>query len=116
MATMAKSMITAMLPESLVPMPTLSRLHWLPLTALPRSFSAKVVRVTTVGHGAVHLAGQFDEAGRHADLAGFPSQVVGVDRDAMAAKSGAGIKGLIAERLGFSGIDDLENVDAHAIA
>ena len=44
-----------------------------------------------LGHGAVDLAGQLDEAGVQAVLARLPGQVERIDRDAVAAEAGAGV-------------------------
>ena len=43
-------------------------------------------------HGGIDLAGQLDELGGHAVLAGLPGQVERVDRDAVAAQARAGIE------------------------
>jgi hypothetical protein len=46
-------------------------------------------------------------------LFGFPRKIEGVDGDAVAAQAGAGVEGLEAEGLGFGGVDDFVDVDAH---
>ena len=68
-----------------------------------------------LGHGAVHLSGEFDEAGVHAEFAGFPSEVEGVDGDAVSAEAGAGVEGGEAEGFGGGGADDFPDVDVHGI-
>src|SRR5690606_5941681 len=68
-----------------------------------------------LGHGAVDLPGQFDEAGVQAVLAGFPGEVEGVDGDAVPAQAWAGVIGGEAEGFGGGGLDHLEDVDAHAV-
>jgi hypothetical protein len=45
-----------------------------------------------VGHGGVDFAGQLDEAGAEVELLGLPGEIEGIDGDAMAAQTGAGIK------------------------
>ena len=67
------------------------------------------------GHRAVDLAGELDEAGVDAEFLGFPGEVEGIDRDAMAAEAGAWIKRREAEWLGGGGADDLPDIDAHGI-
>jgi hypothetical protein len=69
-----------------------------------------------VRHGVVDLAGQLDEARVHPELARLPRQVEGVDGDAMAAQARARVVGHEAEGLGGGRVDDLEQVDAHALA
>ena len=66
-----------------------------------------------VGHGGVDFAGQLDEAGVEVELLGLPGEIERVDGDAVAAEAGAGIEGLEAEGLGFGGVDDFVDVDAH---
>ncbi len=65
---------------------------------------------------SVDLAGEFDEARVEIELLRFPGEVERVDGDAVAAEAGAGIEGLEAEGLGFGGVDDFKQVDAHAHA
>ena len=62
-----------------------------------------------------HFAGQFDEAGVHAVLARLPGQVERVDRDAMAAETGARIERHEAERLGLGRLDHLPDIDPHLV-
>ena len=69
-----------------------------------------------VGHVGIDFAGQLDEAGAEVELAGLPGEIKRVDGDAVAAEAGAGIEGLEAEGLGFGGVDDFVDVDAHAHA
>jgi len=69
-----------------------------------------------VGHAGIDFAGEFDEAGAEVELLGFPGEVEGIDGDAMASEAGAGVEGLEAEGLGFGGVDDFVDVDAHAHA
>ena len=66
-----------------------------------------------LGHLVVDFAGKFDEARGHAHLACFPSEVEGVDRDAVAAEAGAGVEGLEAEGFGGGGLNHFPDVDAH---
>ena len=66
-------------------------------------------------HGAVDLAGEFDETGVDAEFASLPSKVKRVDRDAVAAKTWTGIERGEAEGLGGGGADDFPDVDAHGI-
>ena len=68
-----------------------------------------------VGHRAVDLAGQLDEARVQAVLARLPGQVERIDRDAVPAEAGTRIVGHEAERLGGGRADDLVDVDAHPV-
>ena len=69
-----------------------------------------------IGHRGVHFAGQLDEAGGEIVFARFPGKIVRIDRDAVAAEAGAGIKGHEAEGLGGGGVDDFPDIDIHAQA
>ena len=69
-----------------------------------------------IRHGDVDFAGQLDEAGAEVELAGLPGEIEGVDGNAVAAQAGAGIESLEAKGLGFGGVDDLVDIDAHAHA
>ena len=51
-----------------------------------------------------------------AELPRLPAQIVRVQRDAVPAQTGAGIEGLKAVGLGLGRLDDLPDVDAHAVA
>ena len=64
-------------------------------------------------HGGVHLAGQLDELGVLPILACLPREVEWINRDAMPAKTGAGIESHVAERFGLRGVDDFPHVNAH---
>ncbi len=66
-------------------------------------------------HHAVDLAGKLDEAGGHVELPRFPGEVEGIDGNAVAAESGPGPEGHEAEGLGRRRLDDLEDVDVHAL-
>ena len=68
-----------------------------------------------VGHLLVDLAGELDELGREVVLAGLPGQVERVDRQAVAAHSGAWLEAHEAVGLGRGRVDDLPDVDAHAV-
>ena len=68
-----------------------------------------------VGHRLVDLAGELDELGREVVLARAPGQVERVDRQAMAAHARARLEAHEAERLRRGGVDDLPDVDAHAV-
>ena len=59
------------------------------------------------------FTGQFDEPRVVPELLGLPSQVEGVDRDAVPTQPRAGVEGLEPEWLGRGGGDHLPNVDAH---
>ncbi len=69
-----------------------------------------------VGHAGVDLAGELDEAGVKVKLLCLPRKIEGIDGDAMAAESRAGVESLVAEGLGFGGVDHFKDVDAHAVA
>ena len=69
-----------------------------------------------VGHRRIHFAGELDEARGEIVFASLPGQIVRIDRDAVAAEAGAGIKGHEAERLCGGAIDNFENVKVHAQA
>src|SRR5262249_36767787 len=68
-----------------------------------------------VGHLDVDLAGELDEPRRDAELPSLPRQVEGIERDAVAAPARARIEAHEAERLGRGGVEDLPDVDAHAV-
>ena len=68
-----------------------------------------------VGHLLVDLAGELDELGREVVLARLPGQVERVDRQAVAAHAGPGLEAHEAVGLGRGGVDDLPDVDAHAV-
>ena len=69
-----------------------------------------------VGHLDIDFAGEFDEAGAEIVFLRLPGEIEGVDGDAVAAQSGAGIESMKAKRLGTGGVDDFVNIDAHAHA
>src|SRR5262249_16345256 len=56
-------------------------------------------------HGAVDLAGEFDESHLKVPLLRLPGKVERIDRDAMSAEPGAGIKRLKAKGFGCGRID-----------
>ena len=66
-----------------------------------------------VGHAAVDLSGQLDEAGVDVVFPGLPGEVVGVERDAVPTDPGSGVEGHEAEGLGLGGLDDLPDIDPH---
>src|SRR5690606_4367757 len=68
-----------------------------------------------LGHRTVYLTGQFDKACVQAILSRFPSQVEGVNRDAMTTQAGARIVSGEAKWLGGSSIYYFKDVDAHAV-
>ena len=68
------------------------------------------------GHRHVDVAGELDEAVDEVELAGPPGEVVGVDRDAVAADARPRREAHEAERLGRRGVDDLPHVEAHPLA
>ena len=53
---------------------------------------------------------------REVELAGLPREVVGVDRDAVAAEAGAGLERREAEGLRGGRVDDFPDVDVHPVA
>ena len=61
------------------------------------------------------MPGQLDELGGHVELARAPAQIEGVDGQAVAAHAGAGLEAHEAVGLGRGGVDDLPDVDAHAV-
>lgn len=67
-------------------------------------------------HAQVDLRGQLDELGVEVEFACLPREVVGVDRDAVAADAGAGVERHVTERFRRRRVDDLPDVDLHAIA
>ena len=69
-----------------------------------------------VRHVLVDLAGQLDELRPEVELARLPAQVERVDGDAVAAEAGAGLELHEAEGLGRGRVDDLPDVDLHAVA
>ena len=69
-----------------------------------------------VGHVLVDLPGQLDELGVEVVLPSLPGEVERVDRQAVTAEAGAGLEAHEAERLRGGGVDDLPDVDAHAVA
>ncbi len=76
--------------------------------------SALVVWATTRSrHGAVDFARKFHEARFLSDLPRLPREIKRINRDAMTAEAGAGIKRHEAERLGARGGDDFPNVNVH---
>ena len=66
-------------------------------------------------HVGVDLAGKLNKACGHAKLAGLPSEIERVDRDAVAAETRTGIKRLVAEWFGTGAADDFPDVDAHSV-
>ena len=68
-----------------------------------------------VGHLLVDLARELDELGGHVELARAPAQVEGVDRQAVPAHARAGLEAHEAVGLGRGRLDDLPDVDAHAV-
>src|SRR5206468_11679567 len=66
-------------------------------------------------HGCVDLAGQLDKARVLSVLAGFPSEVKRIDRDAMSTQARPWIKRHEPEWLGFRRVDDLPHIDAHGV-
>jgi hypothetical protein len=68
-----------------------------------------------LGHLHVDLAGELDELGGATELLGLPGEVEGVDGDAVATPSRAGIEAHEAEGLGGGGVEDLPDVDAHSV-
>ena len=82
-----------------------------------RSFSAvAIASIDVIRHRRVDFAGQLDEARREIVFARFPRQIERIDRDAMAAESGARIERHEAEGLGGRGVDHFPDVHAHAQA
>ena len=69
-----------------------------------------------LGHRVVHGHGRLDHGGVEAVLARLPRQVVGVERYAVAAETGAGVEGREAVGLRLGGVYYLPHVDAHAVA
>ena len=68
------------------------------------------------GHAVVDHHGGLNHRGMETVLTGFPTEVVGVEWDAVTAQTGTGIEGGEAEGLGLGGFDDLPEVDVHAVA
>src|ERR1035437_4559946 len=66
-------------------------------------------------HRAVDFAGQLDEAGVYAELAGFPCQIERIDRDAMAAEAGSGVERSEPEGFGGGGADHFPDIYVHGI-
>ena len=69
-----------------------------------------------VGHVAVHVVGQLNEAGGVVERAQLPAQVVGVDGDAVAAQAGAGVERHETVGLGGGRADDFPHVQAQLVA
>ena len=65
------------------------------------------------GCAGIHLAGQLDEARRHAVLARLPGEIERIDRNAVPAEPGPRIERHEAERLGLGCVDHLPDIDAH---
>ena len=90
---------------------------WLPLTALPTSFSASWTFCDPPArHVGVDLAREFDKARGVAERLHLPRQVERVDRDAVTAQAGAGRESHKAERLGRCRVDDLPGVEPELVA
>ena len=89
---------------------------WLPLIGLPASFRDSASRVMTYS-GIRELTSPANsmKRGGQALFAGKPREIKGIDRDAVSAQSGTGIKRLEAERLGLGRVDHLPDVDSHAV-
>ena len=66
-------------------------------------------------HCGIDFAGEFNEPGGEIELARFPGQVERVDRDAVTAETGPGIKRHITEGLCLRGLDDLPDIDPHRL-
>ncbi len=65
------------------------------------------------GHGGVDLAGQLDKAGILAKLARLPSQIEGINGNAVTAQARPRIERHETERLGLGRVDDLPDINAH---
>src|SRR5438477_4761272 len=66
-------------------------------------------------HTRIDLAGQLDEARVLTKFTRFPSEIKRIDRNAMPAKPGAGIKRHESERFCLGGVNDLPNIDSHRV-
>ena len=68
------------------------------------------------GHLTVDLRRQFNQPRLVAGLLRFPGEIDGVDRNAVTAQPGAGIKRHEAEGLAGGSLDDFPDINAHVIA
>ena len=68
-----------------------------------------------IGHLLVDLPRQLDELGRDIELARAPAEVEGVHGQAVSAHAGARVEAHEPVGLGRGRVDDLPDVDAHAI-
>src|SRR5262245_33116705 len=66
-------------------------------------------------HLAVDIARELDKTGLDACLLGFPREIEGIDRNAMSPEAGAWEKWHETEGLRSRRLDNLPNVNAHAI-
>src|SRR5438270_1869991 len=89
--------------------------HLRAIDRLLRAVQRRAYRTNNViRHRRVHLAQKLDEARVKVELLRFPGEIKRIDRDAMSAKSRAGIKRMEPKRLCRSRLDDFPNIDAHA--
>ena len=88
-----------------------------PLSGFPSSF--RRLHATLLDHvprhARVDLARELDEARPLAVLGRLPGEVEGIERDAVAAEARARVERHEAERLGLGRLDDLPDVDPHAV-
>ncbi len=73
-------------------------------------------RAAVVRHVLVDLARELDEPRGEVVLPRLPREVEGVDRDAVAAETGAGLERREPEGLRRRRVDDLPDVDPHPVA
>ncbi len=73
------------------------------------------LRDAVVGHLLVDLPRELDELGRHVELARAPAEVERVDRQAVPAHARAGLEAHEPVGLARRGLDDLPDVDPHAV-
>src|SRR5437667_9635495 len=66
-------------------------------------------------HTRVNLAGQLDEELVLPELTRFTREIKRIDRNAMPAKPGAGIKRHESERFCLGSVNDLPNIDSHRV-
>src|SRR5262245_11029275 len=69
-----------------------------------------------IGHANVDLSRKLNEASVEIEFFGFPREIEGVDWDAMAAQTGAGIERLETEWLRRGRLNDLPYVQTHTQA
>src|SRR5579871_1414934 len=65
-------------------------------------------------HGFIYFSCQFDESGVEVVLLGLPTEIEGIDWNAVTAKAGARIERMKAEGFCGCGVDYFPDIDSHS--